>query len=217
MHVTLYIRLILSILHGTSTYQPSWQCKGKVFLRHNDLFKLTVSSQGVWRFVQGTSPCCAGGPLSRRWKGIWCGDVSTNEGRYNPDSFKSKLLSHIRPRIWMRSNLVCRRPASYMVDSLIESWQPSEWQGIRGKRHSMKHLPVCTQSLTVLLSVRHAAFDPSRLQLISASGVQGDDQICKVTRRTMQKFLDEEYSTPLAEVTIIMDRYKERNKHQDRW
>jgi len=32
----------------------------------------------------------------------------------------------------------------------------------------------------------------------------------------MQKFLDEEYSTPLAEVTIIMDRYKERNKHQDR-
>jgi hypothetical protein len=41
--------------------------------------------------------------------------------------------------------------------------------------------------------------------------VQGDDQICKVTRRTMQKFLDEEYSTPLAEVTIIMDRYKERN------
>jgi len=75
----------------------------------------------------------------------------------------------------------------------------------------MRHLPVCTQSLTVLLSVCYAAFDPSRLQLISASGVQGDDQICKVTRRTMQKFLDEEYSTPLAEVTIIMDRYKERN------
>lgn len=41
--------------------------------------------------------------------------------------------------------------------------------------------------------------------------VQGDDQICKVTRRNMQKFLDEEYSTPLAEVTMIMDRYKERN------
>ncbi|KAG1849559.1 hypothetical protein C8R48DRAFT_764569 [Suillus tomentosus] len=35
--------------------------------------------------------------------------------------------------------------------------------------------------------------------------VQGDDQICKTTRRNMQKFLDEEYSAPLAEVTIITD------------
>ncbi|KAG1868347.1 hypothetical protein DFJ58DRAFT_858964 [Suillus subalutaceus] len=41
--------------------------------------------------------------------------------------------------------------------------------------------------------------------------VQGDDQVCKVTRRNMQKFLDEQYSTPLGEVAMIMDRYKERN------
>ncbi|KAG1824863.1 uncharacterized protein BJ212DRAFT_1584865 [Suillus subaureus] len=41
--------------------------------------------------------------------------------------------------------------------------------------------------------------------------VQGDDQICKVTRRNMQKFLDKEYSTPLAETMMIMDRYQERN------
>lgn len=41
--------------------------------------------------------------------------------------------------------------------------------------------------------------------------VQGDDQICKVTQRHMQKFLYEEYSTPLAEVMAIMDRYKKCN------
>ncbi|KAG2129617.1 hypothetical protein DEU56DRAFT_915118 [Suillus clintonianus] len=41
--------------------------------------------------------------------------------------------------------------------------------------------------------------------------VQGDDQICKVTRRNMQKFLDEEYSAPLAVVMAIMGRYKERD------
>ncbi|KAG2130422.1 uncharacterized protein EDB93DRAFT_1263724 [Suillus bovinus] len=41
--------------------------------------------------------------------------------------------------------------------------------------------------------------------------VQGDDQICKITRRHMQKFLDEGYSSPLTEVTIIIDRYKERH------
>ncbi|KAG2106221.1 uncharacterized protein F5147DRAFT_761780 [Suillus discolor] len=40
--------------------------------------------------------------------------------------------------------------------------------------------------------------------------VQGDDQICKTTRRNMQKFLDQEYSAPLTEVTIITDKYKER-------
>lgn len=46
--------------------------------------------------------------------------------------------------------------------------------------------------------------------------VQGDDQMCKVTRRNMQKFLDEEYSAPLAEVTMITDRYKSATQHQDR-
>ncbi|KIK41786.1 hypothetical protein CY34DRAFT_185056 [Suillus luteus UH-Slu-Lm8-n1] len=46
--------------------------------------------------------------------------------------------------------------------------------------------------------------------------VQGDDQICKVTRRNMQKFLYDEYCPPLAEVMTIMDRYKERNTAQDR-
>lgn len=48
------------------------------------------------------------------------------------------------------------------------------------------------------------------------SGVQGDDQICKVTRRNMQKFLYDEYCPPLAEVVATMDRYKERNTAQDR-
>ncbi|KAG1828259.1 hypothetical protein EV424DRAFT_1594951 [Suillus variegatus] len=47
--------------------------------------------------------------------------------------------------------------------------------------------------------------------------VQGDDQICKTTRRNMQKFLDEEYSAPLAEVTIITDRYKEHGNTALRW
>ncbi|KAG2337743.1 hypothetical protein BDR05DRAFT_1063069 [Suillus weaverae] len=46
--------------------------------------------------------------------------------------------------------------------------------------------------------------------------VQGDDQICKVTRKNMQKFLDEEYSALLAEVTIITNRYKSATQHQDR-
>ncbi|KAG1769054.1 hypothetical protein EV702DRAFT_1203036 [Suillus placidus] len=46
--------------------------------------------------------------------------------------------------------------------------------------------------------------------------VQGDDQICKVTRRNMQKFLDEEYSAPLAEVMMITDKYKSATQHQDR-
>lgn len=45
--------------------------------------------------------------------------------------------------------------------------------------------------------------------------VQGDDQICKVTRRNMQKFLYEEYCPPLAEVMIITARYKEHNTAQD--
>lgn len=33
----------------------------------------------------------------------------------------------------------------------------------------------------------------------------------------MQKFLDEEYSAPLAEVTIITDRYKEHGDTALRW